>query len=113
MLEHEDHHLRVRDPLRFACGRILSQALFFVPVLRPLGDRYGELAELQADDAAVRASAGQKAPLASALLGFEASGTPERRGHLTRAGRLAAREASPLAASVVPDDSLPGDPFQA
>jgi Zn-dependent protease with chaperone function len=80
VLEHERHHLRVRDPLRFACGRVLSQALFFVPALRPLCDRYGEVAELRADDAAVRASAGQTAPLASALLRFDASGPPEVAG---------------------------------
>jgi hypothetical protein len=77
VLAHERHHRRVRDPLRFACGRVLTQALFFVPVLRPLCDRYGDLAELRADDAAVRACAGEKAPLASALLTFEASGSPE------------------------------------
>ena len=80
VLEHERQHLRVRDPLRFACGRVLGQALFFVPVLRPLCDRYRDLAELRADDAAIRASAGQKAPLASALLAFEASGPPDVAG---------------------------------
>jgi len=76
VLAHEHHHLRVRDPLRFAYGSILSQALFFVPVLRPLCDRYGDVAELRADDAAIRASAGERAPLASALLVFDASGNP-------------------------------------
>jgi Zn-dependent protease with chaperone function len=74
VLAHEHHHRRVHDPLRFACARVLSQALFFVPVLRPLGDRYGDLAELRADEAAVRAAAGEKGPLASALLIFEANG---------------------------------------
>jgi Zn-dependent protease with chaperone function len=76
VLAHEHHHRRVRDPLRFACGRILSEALFFVPVLRPLCDRYSDLAELSADRAAVRASAGRQAPLASALLLFDESGPP-------------------------------------
>ena len=76
VLAHEHHHRRVRDPLRFACGRILSEALFFVPVLRPLFDRYSDLAELSADRAAVRASAGRQAPLASALLLFDESGPP-------------------------------------
>lgn len=74
VLAHEHHHRRVRDPLRFACGRILSEALFFVPVLRVLCDLYTDLAELSADRAAVRASAGQEAPLASALLVFDESG---------------------------------------
>jgi hypothetical protein len=73
VLAHEHHHQRIRDPLRFACTRVLSQALFFLPVLRLLRDRYGALAELRADDEAVRASAGDKGPLASALLVFDAS----------------------------------------
>jgi Zn-dependent protease with chaperone function len=71
VLFHEDHHRAVRDPLRFACGRVLSQALFFLPALRPLGDRYGDLAEQNADASAVEASAGEKGPLASALIAFE------------------------------------------
>lgn len=76
VLAHEHHHRRVRDPLRFALGRILSQAAFFVPVLPSLSDRYGDLAELNADRAAVRASAGRQGPLASALLVFDASSPP-------------------------------------
>lgn len=81
VLAHEHHHRRVRDPLRLACGRILSRALFFVPALRALFGRYADLAELHADDAAVRARPGGRAALASALLVFEASGagiSPER-----------------------------------
>jgi hypothetical protein len=70
VLAHEDHHAAIRDPLRLACGRVLSQALFFLPVLRRLHDRYGDLAELTADAAAVRATEGATAPLASALLTF-------------------------------------------
>jgi hypothetical protein len=76
VLAHEHHHMKVRDPLRLACGRILGRALFFVPVLRPLWDRYADLAELSADRAAVRASAGDQSPLASALLMFDASAPP-------------------------------------
>jgi Zn-dependent protease with chaperone function len=81
VLAHERHHLRVRDPLRLACGRILSQALFFLPALRALFGRYCDVAELNADGAAVRARAGGRAALASALLAFDASGagiSPER-----------------------------------
>jgi hypothetical protein len=74
VLAHEHHHQRVRDPLRFACSRLLGQALFFLPVLRALGERDGSVAELQADEAAVRAGAGDKRPLASAMLAFESSG---------------------------------------
>jgi Peptidase family M48 len=76
VLAHEHHHRLVRDPLRFALGRILSQAAFFVPVLPALSDRYGDLAEVNADRAAVRASAGRQGPLASALLVFDASSPP-------------------------------------
>src|SRR5689334_12331301 len=80
VLAHENHHRLVRDPLRLAFGGILSQALFFVPVLRLLRDRYTDLAEVNADRAAVRASAGRQAPLASALLVFDASAPPGASG---------------------------------
>jgi Zn-dependent protease with chaperone function len=80
VLAHEHHHLRVRDPLRLAIARILGQALFFLPVLRPLGDRYGELAEITADHAAVGASCGREGPLASALLAFEGGGPEHAAG---------------------------------
>lgn len=72
VLVHEDHHRTLRDPLRLASSRILSQALFFLPALPSLGDRYSDLAEERADEAAVRA-AGDAAPLASALLAFDAA----------------------------------------
>lgn len=80
VIAHEQHHRLARDPLRLACGRILAQALFFIPALRALFTRYADLAELNADGAAVSLSGGP-APLASALLAFEASGAgipPER-----------------------------------
>jgi Zn-dependent protease with chaperone function len=80
VLAHEHHHRRVRDPLRLAYTRILSEALFFVPVLRSLSERDAELAELIADHAAVRANAGEAAPLASALLAFDKSGPPGAAG---------------------------------
>jgi hypothetical protein len=71
VLLHEQHHRKAHDPLRFACARVLNQALFFLPALSPLSERYVELAELRADDAAVRAAAGERAPLAAALLAFD------------------------------------------
>jgi hypothetical protein len=80
VIAHEHHHRRVRDPLRFTCVRVLSRSLFFVPALRPLCDRYADLAELSADDAAIQANPGQKAALASALLAFEANSDPEIAG---------------------------------
>ena len=36
VLAHEHHHRRARDPLRLAAGRILSEALPFLPGLGPL-----------------------------------------------------------------------------
>jgi Zn-dependent protease with chaperone function len=79
VLVHEDHHRTRRDPLRLASSRILGQALFFLPALPSLGDRYRDLAEERADDAAVRA-AGDAGPLASALLAFDASAPPGASG---------------------------------
>ena len=73
VVSHENRHRRTRDPLRFALGRLLSDALFFMPAMRPLGDRYEQIAEYKADEAAIRASAGESAPLASALLAFESA----------------------------------------
>jgi Zn-dependent protease with chaperone function len=76
VVSHENRHRRTRDPLRLALGRLLSDALFFMPAMRPLGDRYAQIAEYKADEAAVRASDGEPAPLASALLAFEAASPP-------------------------------------
>jgi bla regulator protein blaR1 len=79
VMVHEDHHRAVRDPLRLACSRILCQALFFLPVLPSLRERYSDLAEERADHAAVRA-AGAPGPLASALLAFDAATPPGASG---------------------------------
>jgi hypothetical protein len=73
VVQHEEHHRSTFDPLRFACARVLGDALFFLPGLRPLGDRYLDLAEQRADDAAVRAATGDRAALASALLAFDSA----------------------------------------
>jgi len=71
VLQHEAHHARRRDPLRLLVAKALADALFFLPALRRLRTRYAEMAELAADEAAVRATR-DPAPLASALLAFEA-----------------------------------------
>jgi peptidase M48-like protein len=76
VLAHEHEHRALRDPLRLAVGRVLGQALFFLPALRPLGARYGDVAELRADRAAV--AAGGVAPLAAAMLSFSDGVAPER-----------------------------------
>jgi Peptidase family M48 len=80
VLEHEHHHRRVRDPLRLASTRVLSRALFFLPVLRPLQERWLHLAEVHADRAAVRAAGGGRSALAAALLAFDASAPPGASG---------------------------------
>lgn len=88
VLAHEAHHARQRDPLRVLVARTLADALFFLPAARRLGSRYEDLAELAADRAALRASRGAPAPLASALLSLEATDAavvgiaPERVDHL-------------------------------
>jgi Peptidase family M48 len=89
VLAHEAHHRLRRDPLRIAAARGLCDALFFLPVLRRLTERYCALAELSADAAAVRSLDGDPAPLAAAMLTFgEATDpavvgiAPERVDHL-------------------------------
>lgn len=68
VLAHERHHRDRRDPLRLLVIRSLGAALFFMPALGRLTERYAALAELAADEAAVRA---KDAPsLASAMLSF-------------------------------------------
>jgi beta-lactamase regulating signal transducer with metallopeptidase domain len=73
VLAHEQHHGALRDPLRLAVSRVLCQALFFLPVLRSLHDRYTDVSELTADAAALEATDGATAPLASAMLAFGAT----------------------------------------
>jgi len=68
VLAHEAHHGALRDPLRLAFGQVLCQALFFLPVLRPLQARAADLSELRADAAALAANDGAAAPLAAAML---------------------------------------------
>jgi Zn-dependent protease with chaperone function len=86
VLAHETHHRRLRDPLRIAVARAIGEGLFFLPAARRLAERYGALAELAADRAAVRVLGAR--PLASALLAFEGASpavvgiTPERLEHL-------------------------------
>jgi hypothetical protein len=76
VLAHEAHHRLRRDPLRIAAARGLCDALFFLPVLRRLTERYCALAELSADEAAIRSLHGDPAPLASAMLTFGEAADP-------------------------------------
>ena len=70
VLLHEDHHVRRRDPLRLAIGRVLSRALFFVPGIAELVRHQQSLAELGADEQAVGAGDENRSALARAMLSF-------------------------------------------
>jgi hypothetical protein len=74
VLAHERHHARRRDPLRFATGRVLARALFFLPELADLVERQQALAELSADESAVSVAPANRSALARAMLSF--SDTP-------------------------------------
>jgi bla regulator protein blaR1 len=74
VLAHERQHWALRDPLRLAVGRILCQALFFLPVLDALHSEYADAAELTADAAALVALDGAQAPLASAMVALGSAG---------------------------------------
>lgn len=76
VLAHELHHARRRDPLRMAVRHVVARALFFLPVVKLLGDRLDELAERDADTQAIRAAGGDRRALAGALLRFDAAGAP-------------------------------------
>ncbi len=80
VLAHERHHRAARDPLRLSAARVLCRSLFFLPVLRSIDDSYAAAIELDADRAALRASGGDRGPLACALLALDASGDPAMLG---------------------------------
>ena len=89
VVAHEGHHADRRDPLRILIARAIGDA-YSLPAL---ARREQALAELAADDAAVRR--GGKAPLASALLAFPGGIAPERVDRLAGArpvGRGLARD---------------------
>lgn len=69
VFRHELHHVRRRDPLRFAGLRFAAKTLFWLPLLRALVEDLMEDAEVQADDFAA-SPAGGSDPLdvASALV---------------------------------------------
>ena len=74
VLAHERQHRALRDPLRLAVGRVLCQALFFLPVIGALHSDYADAAELTADAAALVALDGAGGALASAMLTLGAAG---------------------------------------
>ena len=76
VVAHERHHQQRRDPLKLLVASALGDALFFLPLLRRLRQRYAELAEVAADDAALAAT-GDRSILASALLTFGERSNPQ------------------------------------
>lgn len=70
VLAHERQHARRRDPLRLAAIRVIARSLFFLPWLQELRRKQQMLAEVSADESAVAAAAGDRSPLARALLSF-------------------------------------------
>jgi hypothetical protein len=76
LLAHEDHHARRRDPLRLATGRVLARSLFLMPGLGELIERQQSLAELSADENAVRAAPANRSGLASAMLSLSETDVP-------------------------------------
>ncbi len=77
VLMHEREHVRRRDPLRFAAGRVMSAALFFLPTLNRLLSRQHALAELGADERAAGQAGSSRSALARAMLAFAEHGYPD------------------------------------
>ena len=73
VVAHEEHHRHRREPLRLAARVVVRELLFFVPVLGPLDARLRVEEELRADEAAVIRASGDRRPIASALLRFDAA----------------------------------------
>ncbi|MBI2755916.1 MAG: M56 family metallopeptidase [Chloroflexi bacterium] len=69
LLLHEREHVRQRDPLKVALGKLLAAGVFFVPALSALYRHYLVEKELAADSAVIRAQ-GSATSLAAALVVF-------------------------------------------
>ena len=76
VIAHERRHRDRRDPIRVLLATALSEALFFLPVVSRLRDRFVAVLELDADDAAIAVAGGNPAALASAMVVFDASASP-------------------------------------
>lgn len=69
VLAHEGAHVANRDPLRLSAYRFLGCMFFWIPAFRRMADDVVDETEVQADDAAARATTGvHPLVLASALL---------------------------------------------
>ncbi|MDY7017117.1 MAG: M56 family metallopeptidase [Nitrospirota bacterium] len=67
LLLHEAHHAKASDGLMLALLELISRAFFFIPLFFWLKERFREMMEFAADDAALTGGTG-KVALASALL---------------------------------------------
>lgn len=101
LLLHEREHLRQRDPLKVALGRLCTSAVFFVPAFGALYRRYLVEKELAADQAVIVAQ-GTSQSLAAALSIFLEHGVETR-------SALAVGSDEALEARI---DALVGDPVQ-
>jgi Zn-dependent protease with chaperone function len=89
VLAHEAHHARRRDPLRLLIASVFTR----VPGVGALVRRHETLADLAADDAAVRALDGP-GPLAAAMLALSDGGVAPERVDQLRGARLDLRPAA-------------------
>ncbi|MEK7131620.1 MAG: M56 family metallopeptidase [Patescibacteria group bacterium] len=66
VLLHEQHHLKVYEPIKLLLVKIISNALFFMPGIKNLSRQYAIFSELAADETATD-NFKNKVPLARAL----------------------------------------------
>jgi beta-lactamase regulating signal transducer with metallopeptidase domain len=66
LLLHEKHHLENHDPLKTLLGKAISSALFFIPVLQDMLNRWSIEKEIAADENAIRHQ-GHRRSIAGAL----------------------------------------------
>lgn len=66
VLLHEQHHLKVYEPIKLLVVKIISNALFFIPGISNLTKQYAVFSELAADETATD-NFKNKVPLAQAL----------------------------------------------
>lgn len=110
VIAHERHHAVRRDPLRLVLAASAASGLFFLPVLRRLLDRYADLAEFAADDAACETPDRRRA-LAAALLVFDDAGAgvaPQRVDRLCGSGQGVDLPLTPLFWAAVAMTGLAG-----
>lgn len=66
VLLHEQHHLKVYEPIKLLLMKIIGNALFFIPGIKSLTKQYAVFSELAADETATN-NFKNKVPLAQAL----------------------------------------------